>query len=268
MGKIGRFVKYGFVAPVIDIAINWFPAFSTKESPPDFINFAGDGDFVALGDAIVKNLIELVGLTEGQAVVDIGCAIGRNATALFRRFGEQIDYLGFDIVRYGITWCRNHFRGAARYKFVHSDIYNSFYNPRGKLSPAEYVFPCQSGSTDVVFATSVFTHMQARETRHYINETARISKLGGRCYFTFFLLDEHSSSSIKAGTATYSFAHAGQGCRIESIAEPDMAVAYDLTWVEETLTSAGFKLERVERASWRGLESPHYQDIVVAKKIT
>lgn len=108
-------------------------------------------------------------------------------------------------MRYGITWCRKHFAQNARYSFFHADIYNSFYNPRGQLNPAEYAFPCRTDSADVVFATSVFTHMQAPEVRHYINETARILKPGGRCYFTFFLIDEDSEQSIKAGTSIFTF---------------------------------------------------------------
>jgi SAM-dependent methyltransferase len=143
---------------------------------------------------------------------------------------------------------------------------SSFYNPRGRINPTEYAFPCRADSADVVFATSVFTHMQASEVRHYINETARILKPGGRCYFTFFLIDEDSEQSIKAGTSIFTFSHQGEGCRIESTAEPDMAVAYDLPWVEETLVSAGFRVCHIVRASWRGIASPSHQDIVVALK--
>jgi SAM-dependent methyltransferase len=266
MGKVGRYLKYGIAAPIIDSAIALFPPLSASEAPPSAINFAGGGDFLVIGDAIVGSLIELADLKDGETVVDIGCGIGRNGTALSRHFGDRINYLGFDIVRYGITWCRKHFAQNGRYSFFHADIYNSFYNPRGRINPAEYAFPCRTDSADVVFATSVFTHMQASEVRHYINETARIVKPGGRCYFTFFLIDEDSEQSIKAGTSSFTFSHQGEGCRIESTDEPDMAVAYGLPWVEETLVSAGFRVCHIVRASWRGIASPYYQDIVVAMK--
>ena len=158
-----RYVKYAYAAPVLDAVLSVFPQLSRGEAPPDIINFAGGGDFLVVGDATVESLVDLTDLKAGQTIVDIGCGIGRNATALYRRFGSRIHYLGFDAVRYGITWCRKHVSSrSGNYVFIHSDIYNSFYNPRGRLSPERYVFPCESGFADVIFAVSVFTHMQSR----------------------------------------------------------------------------------------------------------
>jgi SAM-dependent methyltransferase len=259
-----RYFKYAVAAPMIDVAVSVLPQLSRGEAPLDIINFAGAGDFVALGDKVVASLISLGSLQENQTVLEIGCGIGRNATALHRRLKNNIGYLGFDIVRYGITWCQKHFdTRSEQYKFAHSNIYNSFYNPRGRLSPAAYVFPSDTSSIDFVFATSVFTHMQPPEVRHYIRESARALKPGGHVYFTCFILDEDSERQIKTAKSSLSFAHQKEECRIQDPDEPDLAVAYGLPWIEECFSESGLQLKHVERCSWRGTSHPFYQDIVI-----
>jgi SAM-dependent methyltransferase len=262
-----RYMKYAVAAPIINVAMLVFPQLARGNAPPNSINFAGGGNFVAMGDAIVASLIDLAQLKEGESILEFGCGIGRNATALQRRFGDHLKYVGFDIVRYGITWCRIHFSTRShQYQFVHSDIYNSFYNPRGRLNPTAYVFPSADSSTDLVFATSVFTHMQSAEVRHYIQESARVLKPGGRIYFTSFILDDESERQIKAGRASLTFAHKNHECRIQDTDEPDLAVAYDVQWIEQTLAETGLRLHHVERCSWRGTACHFFQDIVIGYK--
>jgi SAM-dependent methyltransferase len=263
-----RYLKYAVAAPMIDVAVSAFPQLSRGEAPLDIINFAGAGNYVGHGDKFVANLVSLGNLQENQAVLEIGCGIGRIATGLHRRFGERLSYLGFDIVRYGITWCQKHFATRSqRYKFAHSNIYNSFYNPRGRLSPAAYAFPAEAASIDFVFASSVFTHMQPPDVQHYIRESARVLKPGGRVYFTCFILDEESERQVKAGKTSMSFAHQKGDCRVEDVDEPDLAVAYGLPWMEERFRESGLQLQHVERCSWRGTSHPlFYQDIVIGSR--
>jgi len=266
-----RYAEYAVFA-IIDAGIEVFPALSRSERPLNVINFGGGGDYIAMGDGLVQNIVEHTGFRGGQTVVDIGCGIGRNATALFRRFGDAIEYHGFDIIRHGVTWCRKHFgRLSGRYRFDRADIYNSAYNPLGRLRASEYTFPYTDGFADMAFAASVFTHMQPAEVERYIRETSRILKIGGLVYFTFFILDEHSEARIARGEASFSFRHQIGNCRVENAAEPDGVVAYSLDWVKVALAEAGFGDLRLEQASWRdglGSVSPSFQDIVVARKLT
>jgi SAM-dependent methyltransferase len=263
-----RYLKYAVAAPMIDIAVSALPQLSRGETPLNVINFAGAGDYVAHGDKFVAHLVSLGGLREDQAVLEIGCGIGRMSTALYRRFGDRLSYLGFDIVRYGITWCEKHFATRSKhYEFAHSNIYNSFYNPRGRLNAAAYTFPTDAASIDFVFNSSVFTHMQPPDVQHYIRESARVLKPGGRVYFTCFILDEDSRRQMDSGKAVLSFAHPKGECRVEDPNEPDLAVAYDLRWMEERFREAGLQLQHVERCSWRGTDHPFYQDVVIGYRL-
>ena len=93
-----RRTKYTLGADVIHFVLRhtrWLDG--SDDCPPDLINFAGGGDFKGIGDSIVQRLTELAHLQNGHALMEIGCGIGRNATALERSF-TSITYDGFDIV--------------------------------------------------------------------------------------------------------------------------------------------------------------------------
>ena len=266
--RVIRYLKYAVAAPLIQIAITACPALSRRPAPPESINFAGAGSFVAIGDNHIGRLIELAGLRAEQHLLEIGCGIGRNATALHRRFGDSITYLGFDVVGFGIAWCRRHFawRGSA-YRFVRADLHNSFYNPRGKLDAARYVFPCGDAGQDLVLAMSVFTHMGSGAARHYFTEAARVLKPGGAFCFEAFIIDDDSHEALASKKADRVFQVGEAGAWRQSITEPDMAVALERAWLDANLTETGFRVELVTLGHWRGApRGEHYQDFVLARR--
>lgn len=260
-----RFARYAFGTRLANAAISIIPSLSSGQQPPSAFNFGGPGDYVKTGDSVVQSLVSLGGLASGQRVVEIGSGIGGNATALYRALGSAISYSGFDIVRLGTTWCRKHFaRLAVDYTFVHSDVYNSFYNPLGKVDPSEYIFPFESETADLIFANSVFTHMQPRDVSRYIVESSRVLRPGGRTWFTFFVLDDDSEKQIALDASSYSFRFSRGECKVELADQPDVAVAYSLPWIEQTLGSVGLRLQNLQRSSWRGRSAIDFQDIVTA----
>ncbi|HEY2178126.1 MAG TPA: class I SAM-dependent methyltransferase, partial [Caulobacteraceae bacterium] len=163
MSRFGL-AKFVIGAWVLNAALAIFPGLSRKAPPPKMINISGSGDaYIQSGERLADQLAR-AGLEEGMTVVEIGMGMGGNALALWKRFGDRIAYKGFDIVRFAITWSRQHFRQfGGRYEFTHADVFNSFYNPLGRVEPAAYRFPYADGSTDLIFANSVFTHMQEGE---------------------------------------------------------------------------------------------------------
>jgi len=266
MSAFTRRLKYTVIADAIDGLVKHTPIFDRKDMPPDLINFAGHKSFIEVGDLTVALMEEHAGLKTGQRVLDIGCAIGRIALGLHRYFGDDIDYSGFDIVPYGISWAQKHFtKLGSDYSFTHADIYNSFYNPRGKILPANFRFPYADDSFDISVATSVYTHMQRAEIANYLSETARVTAKGGRLYATCFGLDEASREQMLASKSHFTFQYEGEGTCIESESEPDMAVAIDLEWVFGHLTDCGARDITLLSGYWRGKEGPDFQDIVVAR---
>jgi SAM-dependent methyltransferase len=265
--SISQYLKHAVAVRVLDAAISTIPAFSRGPAPWGPLNISGDGDFVAVGDENAENIIGRTGLAAGQSVLEIGSGVGRNAGGLFRRLGNRIEYTGFDIMRFAVTWSRKHFgRAGALYRFEHADLYNSLYNPFGKIPAGEYRFPARSSSVDLAFAVSVLTHMQAGDIEHYVAEIGRVLKPGGKLYVTGFFLDDAAREQIAKGAASFSFSHPAGECRIEETARPDKAVAQPFEWLEALLERSSLSITSLDRSNWRGVEAPLFQDVLLATR--
>lgn len=118
-------------------------------------------------------------------MLDVGCGSGRMALPLTGYLNSEGRYAGFDISQKAIAWCQEHITSAhPNFQFEVSDIYNSLYNPKGKYQSLDFRFPYPDASFDVVFLTSVFTHMFPPDVEHYLDEISRVLKPGGRCLCT------------------------------------------------------------------------------------
>ncbi len=236
--------------------------------PPRRLQFVGHGDFAETGDEFLGYFRELAGLEPDQRVLDVGCGIGRMARPLAgfldRRQGS---YEGFDVHREGIGWCRRRYgRAHPNFRFAVADLYNRRYHPGGAHPAGEYRFPYDDEEFDLVIATSVYTHLLEKEADHYIAESARVLRPGGRLFATFFLLDEVSRERIAAGEAGLPFLDPSQHVAVVSDELPEEAVAYDTVWVRERLAEHNLELNDVRPGTWSGREfGMSFQDIVVAR---
>lgn len=170
--------------------------------PPPHMNFVGDGEFVEVGKHLVDIMRRTVNLKPSYHVLDVGFGIGRVAIPLTRFLDKNGKYDGLEIVQSGISWCES--RITPRYpnfKFKHADIFNSYYNPKGRFKAENYILPNADKHFDLVFLTSVFTHMMPKEVEHYLNEIHRVLKPNGRCFASFFILNQKSSEMIAAEKA-------------------------------------------------------------------
>ena len=237
---VPRKVKYTLLADIIEFALAKTSLLDGADEPPAFIEYGGGG-FVSIGNQLVQLMVARAGLGEGMTVVDIGCGIGRVAVAMSKRL-RQIRYTGFDVVNYGILWCRKRFSALPDYRFMHADIFNSFYNPRGSETASNYRFPVPDSTADFVCATSVLTHMPASDVTHYLKETGRCMKRGARAYFTVFILDQESRAQINLGVTVFKFPYLHQEAYLETREEPDLAVGYDKAVFEAMVTGAGLQV--------------------------
>lgn len=258
--KVARYVKYGIIAPVLSAILRRTPWLDGRGAPPDLVNFSGQGDFVALGDVLVASIENSVGLTDEMRILDVGCGIGRVATGIYRR-RPGIAYLGFDVVEYGILWCRKAIR-APNFQFDHHDIYNSFYNPRGRIRPETFRFPYADNSFDLILIISVYTHMLESPVRQYFGETIRCLDHGGRIYLTTFLPERRALQG-----ASFSFAHRHGAAALERLEEPELAVGYSLEFWRDLVAEHGAEIQTSIPGSWAGTEGADFQDILVIRKI-
>ena len=231
--------------------------------------FVGNDDFKKVGLEYRKYLIDFCGLRPDSKVLDIGSGIGRMAVPLTDYLNSQGSYDGIDIVESGVTWCQQKIHPRfANFNFHLIDVYNKTYNPGGTQKSSEYRFPFPDKSFDVIFLTSVFTHMFPDDVKNYIREIGRVLRPEGRCLITFFLLNEESMGLIGLGKDTFKFKFSGEGYRTSNLSCPEDAIGLDEKMVRDFFRSAGLAIqEPVRYGGWAGRTNfLTFQDIVVATK--
>jgi SAM-dependent methyltransferase len=211
----------------------------------------------------------LCDLRRDSAVLELGCGHGRTARGLLELLRAPGRYCGLDADRARIEDAQARIqRRYPNFQFAWADVHNAHYNPRGTARAAAYVFPFADSSFDVVYAASLFTHLLPDETHRYFQEARRVLKPGGRCLFSFFLLDHYRGPGTTI-SPLYEFHHElpGGGAAVRDLAHPDALVGYSAASIRATATGAGLEVVKLLPGLWS--ESPglavNEQDLVLLK---
>lgn len=210
---------------------------------------------------------DLGGLEPGGRILDVGCGWGRLAFALASYLSAEGSYEGFDTWRAHVEWAQDHVAAKHRnFKFHVADIRNRNYNPEGRLRPTAFKFPYADASFDLVYARSLFTHMQPEELEHYAGQIARVVKPGGRILVTFFLLNDESLALAPHVPEPPYFRYPSG---VVTTTEPDRGgvVAYREDYARGVFTQNGFELEPTYYGYWCGRQGDYAsQDILVGTR--
>jgi SAM-dependent methyltransferase len=173
-----------------------------------------------------------------STIVDIGVGCGRYAHILRdfdfqgRRFTGR--YIGIDIDEEALDWCRRHF-DEQRFSFHLSTDRSSSYN-KDHGGEQRYRVPVADGATDLVFSTSLFTHLLEGEVENYLAESARLLRPGGVAAHSVFCLDYPPPTFGNRHT----FQHQLGNARVESLKQPEAAVAYSEAYLTDLARRVGF----------------------------
>jgi SAM-dependent methyltransferase len=119
--------------------------------------------------------------------LDIGCGQGRLPIGILRRLGS-LNYLGLDIDKNSIQWCKKYIQNKnASFLFKHLNIHNERYNNEGVKIDNNFKFELESGSFDIVYLYSVFSHTTEHDMKIYLKEISRILNTTGKLFFTTFV---------------------------------------------------------------------------------
>ena len=225
-----------------------------RAEPWQALHNVGGGDYALTGRALLQQLVEYVGLQADDTVLDIGCGTGRLAAPLAGFLSPCGGYLGFDVARRAIAACRRRV-GRARpdFRFVEADVANREYRAGGRQTEAAYRFPIEDLSIDVAVATSVFSHMQIGSIRHYLAETRRTLRPGGRMMFTAYALTPERLAALERGEGLFRFAPWRDGAWVVDPTSPERAIAHPLASLEAAVRDAGLEpLAPVRFGQWLG----------------
>lgn len=174
-----------------------------------------------------------------STIVDIGSGCGRWAHWLrdYNFRGRTFDgrYIGVDIDAEAITWCEKHY-DPERFRFHHSSHASVSYNQAGEATK-HYTVPELDGTVDLVVSNSLLTHVLEAELENYIKESYRLLKSGGAIMHSHFNLDYPPASY---GTR-HTFQHTIGNARVESMEQPEAAVAYRTEYLFKVCREVGFK---------------------------
>jgi len=236
----------------------------------NFVNAAKNADDI-VGRTLIKYFIEWLKLKPDERVLDVGCGFGRMANLLSRYLNQSGSYDGLDVMPEAIDWC-NKIIPSAKFPNSHFTLaspFNEYYNPSGTFKGSEYKFPFEDQSFDFVLLISVFTHMFPQDMENYLSEISRVLKKGGRCFITYFLLNDESLKLME-NSKKFNFRYQYDGFRSAFNVLPEAAIAYEESTIRELYKKNGLSImEPVRYGWWSGRKNFSHkagQDVILANK--
>jgi SAM-dependent methyltransferase len=176
-------------------------------------------------------------------VFDFGCGCGRVARQLLQQQEPPERYVGVDLHRGMIRWCKRNLQPLSRsFEFHHQNIRSLSLNPKGTEDTLP--FPVEDRQVTLFLAWSVFTHLLESAAEFYLRELARVLAPQGIALTTWFLFDK----------ADFPMMQEFQNALFINPTDPSNAVIFDKTWVQHSVACAGLVITRVQPPEIRGFQ--------------
>jgi len=240
--------------------------------PPEFLNYGSKIGFFNTGDRYMK-IFQAMDIQQHHNVLEIGSGLARIGRG-FADFLISGKYVGLEIVQKYVDWCNESYRDFETMSFQHLDIKNQYYNKEGALEANTLVFPFDHNSFNLVYLTSVFTHMYRESMENYLRQVFRVLAPGGTILASFFLIDNLIIANMKEGKTKRTFDSLGdQKSYVFNQKNHLAAIAFDKAYILKLFSEIGFSIEKVYTGFWtdkdktRGSDLFEFnQDTIIATK--
>ena len=235
----------------------WHVGVNLKVPPPEFVQRIGGGAEVGL--EFIDWFVDYADLAEREDVLDFGCGTGRMAIPMALVLGPSSRYVGVDVDREMIEWCRSNIAVSdPRFEFIQSHARNDMYNPGGQDEAVGRI-PVETASRSFSFATSVFTHLDEVQAVSYLAEIARCTRSGGRVLLTAFLVEPIAGARPKLD-----FVKIGPETWTTNPELPELATGFAPDTFIRWARRAGLVLRHRFEGSWKGrVQDFSHQDLMV-----
>ena len=178
-------------------------------------------------------------------------------------------YDGVEIVEKAVKWCTKEITGNySNFRFHHADVSNPYATRENGRSASAYQLPFDDNTYDVVYLTSVFSHMRPGDIKAYVNEISRVRKFQGKCFITYYVINDFVKAQLASNLASQDFRYDFGDFFSTHKRTPEHAIA-----VPESLVRGFYdEIELVTEepilyGSWAvGEKRFSYQDVIVATK--
>ena len=232
-------------------------------------------NFLSVGCAVFSELIRSTQLSPNSRVLDIGSGLGRVAYPL-AYYLKDGHYVGLEIVKDSVDFCQKNIipltAPNSHFEFIHTDIHNTFYNPSAEYELANYNFP-DLGEFDVVFMSSVCTHLNNEDLLLYFKHIQQWTRSGGDFLATWFLVDDLAREQLlnpnKSHALPFDLSGKGPDYFLKNLGKSTDAVSYDVDYVLDLYKSHSLStISTMYLGPWSGVERQigAFQDLIVARK--
>lgn len=238
--------------------------------PPKGLIFTGSGDYLSIGKHFFCHFKKYCDFNEDSSVLDIGCGIGRMAIPFTHYLSPKGRYEGFDIVKLGIDWCTKNISSRfPNFTFKLIPLKNDLYRLDTNEKASELQFPYEDNRFDLVFLTSVFTHMLPSDVENYISEIQRVLIKDKECFATFFIIEE-DNETMPNNVGSKNFPHNFGDYYLMDKNVKEANVAFKKSYIEALLKKNNLELTHFIKGNWSGIQNTElneHQDIVIFKKL-
>lgn len=181
-----------------------------------------------------------------RRVFDFGCGCGRQARQLMQMATPPEEYVGIDVSRRMVEWCRSNLSPLdGAFSFHHHDVFSAVYAPENsQVRMRPLGFP--DGRFTLINAHSVFTHLLEDQAVFYFDEIVGLLDPGGLIRTTWFAMNR----------AWFPGLHPSQHSIFISTTDPSQAVYYDWGWIAELIASRGLRVAAVQWPLANGQQFP------------